>query len=86
VAGPWLTGLDPQQHVYPATVWVLTAWSATHVVLGVIMIGYCLARRLAGRMTAQYDVDMSTVALYWHFCLLTVVVTAAVVAGFPLVA
>jgi cytochrome c oxidase subunit I+III len=50
------------------------------------MLGYCLARRAAGRMTATYDVDMSTVTLYWHFCTLMVVVTVAVIAGFPLVA
>jgi cytochrome c oxidase subunit I+III len=86
LAGPWLTGLDPEQHVYPATVWVLAAWSAVHVVLGVIMLLYCLARRLAGRMTDEYDVDMSTVTLYWHFCALTVAVTVLVIAGFPRVA
>jgi cytochrome c oxidase subunit I+III len=86
VAGPCLTGLNPTEHVYPATVWMLAAWSAAHLGVGVIMLLYCLARRLAGRMTAQYDVDMSTVTLYWHFCTLTVVVTVAVIAGFPLVA
>jgi cytochrome c oxidase subunit I+III len=86
LASPWLTGLDPTQHVYPATVWVLVGWTAAHVAVGVIMLTYCLARRLAGRMTPRYDIDIHNVALYWHFCLLTVIVTVAVVAGFPLVA
>jgi cytochrome c oxidase subunit I+III len=86
LAGPWVTGLDPEQHVYPATVWVLAAWSAAHVALGLLMLLYCIARRMAGRMTARHDVDMSTVTLYWHFCMLTVVLTVAVLAGFPLVA
>ena len=86
LAGPWLTNLDPTAHVYQATVWLLLIWSAGHAVLGIIMNGYCLARRLAGRMTAQYDIDIANVALYWHFAALTTVVTVAVVAGFPAVA
>jgi cytochrome c oxidase subunit I+III len=86
VAGPWTTGLDPTKHVYPATVWLLVIWTVGHVVLGVLMHGYCLARRLAGRMTSRYDVDIVNTALYWHFATLTAVITVAVIAGFPLVA
>ena len=86
LAGPWLTGLDPKSHVYPATVWLLVIWTVLQVAVGLIMQLYCLARRMAGRMTAQHDIDMSNVALYWHFTLLTVVITVAVIAGFPLVA
>jgi cytochrome c oxidase subunit I+III len=37
-------------------------------------------------MTATHDIEIANVALYWHFCTLTVVVSVAVVAGFPLVA
>jgi cytochrome c oxidase subunit I+III len=85
VAGPLTTGLDPTSHVYPATVWVLVIWTAFHVVLGVIMLLYCAARRIAGRMTARYDADICNVTLYWHFTILMVVTTVAVIAGFPLV-
>lgn len=85
VAGPWFSGLDPTSHVYPATVWTLVIWTVIHVVLGLIMQLYCLARRLAGRMTAVYDIDIHNVALYWHFVALTVGITVAVIAGFPLV-
>ena len=28
LAGPWRTGLDPAEHVYGATVWVLVIWTA----------------------------------------------------------
>jgi cytochrome c oxidase subunit I+III len=45
---------------------------------------YCIARRLAGRMTARYDMDIHNVALYWHFTALTAAITVAVIAGFPL--
>jgi cytochrome c oxidase subunit I+III len=84
LAGPWVTGLDPTSHVYPATVWLLVSWAALHVAVGLIMQLYCLASRLAGRMTPRHDIDISNVALYWHFTIFTVLVTVAVIAGFPL--
>jgi cytochrome c oxidase subunit I+III len=86
LVGPWATGLVPTTHVYPATVWMLVLWTAFHVAIGVIMQLYCLARRLAGRMTAAHELDMSNVALFWHFTILTAIITVAVIAGFPLVA
>jgi cytochrome c oxidase subunit I+III len=86
VAGPWTTKLDPTSHVYPATVWLLVAWTALHVGIGMIMLLYCVARRLRGRMTARHDLDLCNVALYWHFTMLTAAITAAVIAGFPAVA
>jgi len=86
LAGPLASGLDPTSHSYPATVWLLVAWSVLHVAVGVVMILYCLARRAAGRMTARHDIDVTNVALYWHFTILTVVATVVVIAGFPLVA
>ena len=84
IAGPWFTGLDPKSHVYPATVWILVIWTAVQAGVGVIMLLYCIARRLAGRMTARYDIDINNVALYWHFTALTAALTVAVIAGFPL--
>jgi cytochrome c oxidase subunit I+III len=85
IAGPWSTDLDPQSHVYPATVWLLVLWTVFHIVVGLIMQLYCMARRVAGRMTAHYDIEITNVALYWHFTAFTAVVTVAVIAGFPLV-
>ena len=86
LAGPWFTGLDPKSHVYPATVWILVIWTAGQVSVGVIMQLYCMARRIAGRMTARYDIDITNAALYWHFTALTAVITVAVIAACPLVA
>jgi cytochrome c oxidase subunit I+III len=86
VAGPVIAQLDPTRHVYQATVWLLSIWSVAHIGLGILMHLYCVARRAAGRMTARHDIDMANVTLYWHFCALTVVVTVAVIAGFPLAA
>jgi cytochrome c oxidase subunit I+III len=86
VAAPFVTNMDPTGHVYAATVWVLVAWTAAHAGLGVIMQLYCLARRAAGRLSPRYDIDIANVALYWHFCAFTFVLTSAVIAGFPLLA
>ena len=79
-----VTGVDPQRHVYDATVWVLVVWTAVHLSLGAVMQVYCLARRWARRMDAEHDIDISNVGLYWHFAALTCVLTVAVIAGFPL--
>jgi cytochrome c oxidase subunit I+III len=85
-AGPWAAGLDPTSHSYPATVWALVMWTGAHLGAGVIMQLYCLARSLAGKMTPTHDADLWNTTLYWHFALFTVVVTAAVIGGFPAVA
>jgi cytochrome c oxidase subunit I+III len=86
LAGPWTTGLDPAAHVYPATVWLLAAWCALHIAVGVIMLLYCVARRWRKRMTAEHDLDIHVVALYWHFTALMVAITVIVTAGFPYLA
>jgi cytochrome c oxidase subunit I+III len=86
LAGPRLTGLDPTADSYGAVVWLLCGWMALHALLGGIMHLYCIARRAAGRLTPRHDIDIANVALYWHFVAIMAVVTAAVIAGFPLVA
>ena len=79
VAGPVSAELDPERHVYPAIVWALVGWTVVHLGLGVLMLLYCAARRVAGRMTSQHEIDIANVALYWHFAAFTLAVTAAVV-------
>jgi cytochrome c oxidase subunit I+III len=83
LAGPWLTGLDPTAHVYPAIVWILVIWAAIHGALGIVMQLYCLARSIAGRLTPRHDMELHNVALYWHFMLVTALVTFGVVGLFP---
>jgi cytochrome c oxidase subunit I+III len=83
-AGPWLSGLQPTRHSYPAIVWLLVIWAMAHVAVGMLMQGYCIARRVAGRMSGRYDVDMVNTELYWHFTGFSTVLTVAVIAGFPL--
>ena len=83
IAGPWTHRMVPSRHVYSATVWVLVAWTALHVGVGVVMQLYCAARRWAGRMTARHDIDIWNTTLYWHFVALMTVVTVVVIAVFP---
>jgi cytochrome c oxidase subunit I+III len=83
---PWQAGLAPTTHVYPAIVWVLLGWTALHLLLGVIMQAYCMARSLAGKLTTRWDIDIHNVVLFWHFALVTGLVTLAVVTLFPLLA
>jgi len=83
LVGPWVYGMDPTVHVYPAIVWILVIWAAAHGGVGVIMQLYCLARSLAGRLTARHDMELQNVALYWHFMLVTALITFSVVALFP---
>lgn len=83
IAGPWVTDMDPTRDTYDATVWLLVVWSVLHVAVGLIMQLYCLARRLMRHLTPTYDIDLANTTLYWHFAVLIVVITVAVIAGFP---
>ncbi|MBW3672408.1 MAG: cbb3-type cytochrome c oxidase subunit I, partial [Acidobacteria bacterium] len=84
IAGPRTHQMVAKEHAYPAIVWVLVIWAVIHVAVGLVMQLYCTARRMAGRMTARYDIDICNVALYWHFLAITVLITVGVIAGFPL--
>jgi cytochrome c oxidase subunit I+III len=83
--GPYVHGMDPTAHVYPAIVWILAIWAVVHAAVGCIMQLYCLARSLAGKMTERYDQDIINVTLYWHFLTITAVVAFGVIGLFPVV-
>ena len=83
LAHPYFALPDPTTGVYAAVIWLLAIWSALHLAIGVLMQLYCIARRLAGRLTARYDMDIVNVVLYWHFTIVTVAITIAIAAGIP---
>lgn len=83
LAGPWTSGMDPTAHVYPAIVWILVIWASVHGAVGILMQLYCLARSFAGYLTPRHDMELHNVALYWHFMLVTAVITFAVIGLFP---
>lgn len=76
-------GLQPSSHVYPAVICALVIWTGVHVLVGVVMQGYCLAGTLFGKIDRDHDADLWNVSLYWHFHILTVLVTAAVIGLAP---
>ena len=86
LAGPWLSGLDPEAHVYPAIVWMLVGWTVAHGAVGAIMQLYALARSLAGRTTPRHDADVRNITLYHHFLAVTAATTYGVIGLFPEVA
>lgn len=81
--GPYAHGMAPTAHVYPATVWMLVIWTSVHALVALIMQAYCMARSLAGYLTAEYDQDLCNVVLYGHFMAFTAVVTYLTIGLFP---
>ncbi|MFC3204613.1 cytochrome c oxidase subunit I [Aquamicrobium soli] len=84
LAGPWSHQMAPAAHVYPAIVWILVIWTLSHAIVGVVMQTYCLARSMAGRLSSKYDMDLRNTVLYWHFLVITAIITFAVIGLFPL--
>lgn len=84
MAGPWTTGLDPTSHSYPAIVWGLVVWVVIHLMAGMIMQAYALARSIFGKLTSGHDAELWNVTLYWHFAGFCALLTALVIGGFPL--
>jgi cytochrome c oxidase subunit I len=82
-ASAWLPGFDPVSHVYPAMIWAFVIWTVVHTIPGIIMPLYCLAGSFRGKMTPRYDADLWNTALYWHFLLITALVSAAVIGLLP---
>lgn len=81
--GPQVFNMDPKAHVYEAIVYVLVYWTAFHAAVGILMQLYCMGRRMAGKMTARYDADITNVFLYECFLAVTAVLTTFVISGFP---
>jgi cytochrome c oxidase subunit I+III len=84
MAGPWTTRLDPTAHAYPAIVWGLVVWIVIHLLAGMVMQLYALARSIFGKLTPQHDADLWNITLYWHFTGFCALLTALVIGGFPL--
>lgn len=79
-----VSGLDPTRHAFDATCWVLVLWLGAHMLVALIMLGYCFARSRAGILTPRHDADLRNSALYWHFMLATALLVYALLALFPL--
>ncbi|MGR3782247.1 MAG: cytochrome c oxidase subunit I [Albimonas sp.] len=82
-AGPWLAGMDPTAHSWPAIVWTLVAWSAAHAAVGAIMQVFCLVASFAGRLTPRCDADIRNTEVFIHFHAFAAILTAVALAAFP---
>ncbi len=78
-----VTGLDPTSHVYPAMLWALAVWTAAHTLAGTVMQLFCLAASIFGKVRAEYDAPIWNTCLYWHFMLITALVSAAAIGLLP---
>lgn len=76
-------GMDPKSHVYPAIMWALVVWTCVHILAGTLMQLYCLAGAFAGKLTPRHDADLWNTTLFWHFLIVTCLVTAAVIGLLP---
>lgn len=77
------SGLEPTSHVYPAIIWAIMIWTIVHTALGLIMLCYCVAGATFGKITPEHDADLCNVTLYWHFIMITVLVSSLVIGLLP---
>lgn len=60
-------GLSLSTNLFGATFFTLTGFHGTHVFVGVLWIGFVLARAFRGGITADNHLAVELVGLYWHF-------------------
>jgi cytochrome c oxidase subunit I+III len=62
-----LGAISPTRDGYGATLHALNAWQGLHVLLVLVMGGYSLARRAAGRLDAQRRVTFENTLGMWLY-------------------
>jgi cytochrome c oxidase subunit I+III len=60
----WSGGVRPEAHSHGAASWAITAWQATHVAIAALMLGYTVARSLAGRLDAARRLTLDNTRLF----------------------
>jgi heme/copper-type cytochrome/quinol oxidase subunit 3 len=60
-------GLSLSTNLFGATFFTLTGFHGMHVFVGVLWIGFVLARALRGGITTHNHLSVEMVGLYWHF-------------------
>jgi cytochrome c oxidase subunit I+III len=85
LVGPAMAGVAPTSHALAAMIWTLLGWSAVHVALGVVMLLFCAAASMTGRLDRMHDAYLWNTELFWHFTSFTVAVSVLVVLLLPVV-
>jgi nitric oxide reductase NorE protein len=67
-AGKIQAGLTPETNTFFEMYWLLTAFHAAHVVLGVVILLFFARRIHTGRVDFEADMNLSTGSAFWHMC------------------
>jgi heme/copper-type cytochrome/quinol oxidase subunit 3 len=60
-------GIYPSTDLFGATFYTLTGFHGAHVLIGVIVIAFVLAKSVRGRYTQGNHEGVELMGLYWHF-------------------
>lgn len=63
----YLDGLTIHTNLFGTTFYSLVGLHATHVVVGLLMLGIVMVFALTGRLHPSHNERVQTLALYWHF-------------------
>ncbi|HEY6446213.1 MAG TPA: cytochrome c oxidase subunit 3 [Acidobacteriaceae bacterium] len=63
----YLDGLTIHTNLFGTTFYSLVGLHATHVVVGLLMLGLVLVFTLTGRIREEHSERVQVLALYWHF-------------------
>ncbi|MGC2620621.1 MAG: cytochrome c oxidase subunit 3 [Acidobacteriaceae bacterium] len=63
----YLDGLTIHTNLFGTTFYSLVGLHATHVVVGLLMLGTVMIFALTGRLNPSHNERVQTLALYWHF-------------------
>jgi cytochrome c oxidase subunit 3 len=59
--------VTPPMHLFVALYWIMTAFHALHLTIGVGLVGYLALRTVLGHFSEYYASPVEVVGLYWHF-------------------
>ncbi|MBY0331695.1 MAG: cbb3-type cytochrome c oxidase subunit I [Acetobacteraceae bacterium] len=79
----WSAGIRPEEHAYGAASFAIFAWQATHVAISLLMLGYTIARSLAGKLDGERRVTMDNTQLFVLYTAGQGCVGLALLHGFP---
>lgn len=63
----YVDGLTIRTNLFGSTFYSLVGLHASHVIVGLIMLGLALIFSLQGKVTREYDGKLNVLSLYWHF-------------------
>lgn len=63
----YVDGLTIHTNLFGTTFYSLVGLHATHVVVGLLMLGFVLLFSLMGRVNQSHSERVQVLALYWHF-------------------